>query len=76
MMAFTAVIEGGEYGDSLNFYGVYRIGAALSKLSVTGGTGKFKNTCGYAEVRSLFPSGQNVIDGAEMLLRITIYLRY
>ncbi|XP_030470069.1 dirigent protein 18 [Syzygium oleosum] len=76
MMAFTAVIEGGEYGDSLNFYGVYRIGAALSKLSVTGGTGKFKNACGYAEVRSLFPSGQNVIDGAEMLLRITIYLRY
>lgn len=76
MMAFTAVIEGGEYGDSLNFYGVYRIGAALSKLSVTGGTGKYQNACGYAEVRSLIPSGQNVIDGAEMLLRMTIYLRY
>ncbi|XP_030534055.1 dirigent protein 18 [Rhodamnia argentea] len=76
MMAFTAMIEGGEYGDSLNFYGVYKIGSTLSKLSVTGGTGKFRNACGYAEVRSLISPGQPVIDGAEMLLRIAVYLRY
>lgn len=76
MMAFTAMIEGGEYGDSLNFYGVYKIGSSLSKLSVTGGTGKFMNACGYAEVRSLFSPGQNLVDGAEMLLRIAVYLRY
>ncbi|XP_058092292.1 dirigent protein 18-like [Magnolia sinica] len=76
MMAFTAMIEGGEYGDSLNFFGVYKIGSATSHLSVTGGTGKFKNACGFAEVRSLFPSGQHVMDGTETLLRITVHLTY
>ncbi|KAK6929656.1 Dirigent protein [Dillenia turbinata] len=74
MMAFTAMMEGGEYVDSLNFYEVYRIGGTMSKLSVTGGTGKFKNACGFAEVRSLIPPGQHVTDGAETSLRITIHL--
>ncbi|KAL9319056.1 hypothetical protein ACSQ67_015573 [Phaseolus vulgaris] len=46
MMAFTAIFEGGEYGDSLNFYGLYKIGSTLSKLSVIGGTGKFKSARG------------------------------
>lgn len=76
MMAFTAVLEGGEYGDSINFFGVYKIGSPMSKLSVTGGTGKFKNACGFAEVRPLIPSGQHVTDGAEALLRIIIHLTY
>ncbi|KAG9447706.1 hypothetical protein H6P81_013834 [Aristolochia fimbriata] len=76
MMAFTAMIEGGEYGDSLSFFGVYKVGSAMSHVSVTGGTGKFKNASGFAEIRSLFPSGQHVIDGAETLLRITVHLTY
>ncbi|KAK0608212.1 hypothetical protein LWI29_027207 [Acer saccharum] len=76
MTAFTAVIEGGEYGDSLNFYGIYKIGSVMSRLSVTGGTGKFKNACGFAEVRALIPPGQHVTDGAETLLRITVHLSY
>lgn len=76
MMVFTAMMEGGEYGDSLNFFGVYKIGSAMSRLSVTGGTGKFKNACGFGEVRSLIPAGQRVTDGAEALLRITIHLNY
>ena len=76
MMAFTAMIEGGEYGDSLNFFGVYKIGSAMSRLSVTSGTGKFKNACGFGEVRPLIPSGQHVTDGAETLLRITVHLSY
>ncbi|OVA02227.1 Plant disease resistance response protein [Macleaya cordata] len=76
MMAFTAMIEGGEYGNSLNFFGVYKIGSAMSRLSITSGTGKFKNACGYAEVRSLVPPGQHVTDGAETLLRITVHLTY
>ncbi|KAK3029529.1 hypothetical protein RJ639_038488 [Escallonia herrerae] len=76
MMAFTAMMEGGEYGDSLNFFGVYKIGSAMSRLSVTGGTGKFKNACGFAEVRSLIPAGQHVTDGAEALLRMTLHLTY
>ncbi|WOH08649.1 hypothetical protein DCAR_0728093 [Daucus carota subsp. sativus] len=74
MMAFTAMLEGGEYGDSLNFFGVFRIGSTMSRLSVTGGTGKFKHACGFAEVRSLIPAGQHVADGVESLLRITIHL--
>lgn len=76
MMAFTAMVEGGEYGDSLNFYGVYRIGSPSSHLSVTGGTGKFNNARGIAEVRSLIPPGQHVTDGAETLLRVTVHLSY
>ncbi|GAY42396.1 hypothetical protein CUMW_066520 [Citrus unshiu] len=76
MMAFTAMIEEGEYGDSLNFYGVYKIGSTMSHLSVTGGTGKFKHACGLAEVRPLIPAGQHVTDGAESLLRITANLKY
>uniref|UniRef100_A0A7N0UKN9 Dirigent protein n=1 Tax=Kalanchoe fedtschenkoi TaxID=63787 RepID=A0A7N0UKN9_KALFE len=76
MMAFTAMFEGGEYGDSLNFYGVFRIGSPMSRLSITGGTGKFKQALGFAEVRSLIPSGQTVTDGAEAMLRIAIYLNH
>lgn len=76
MMAFTVMMEGGEYGDSLNFFGVYKIGSVMSKLSLTGGTGKYKNACGFAEVRSLIPAGQHVTDGVETLLRITVYLKY
>lgn len=76
MMAFTAMIEGGEYGDSLNFFGVYKIGSAMSRLSVTSGTGKFKNARGFGEVRPLIASGQHVIDGGETLLRIAVHLSY
>lgn len=76
LMAFTAMIEGGEYNDNLNFFGVYLIGSTFSQLSVTGGTGKFKNACGTAEVRPLIPSGQQATDGAETLLRIIVNLKY
>ncbi|KAL7157668.1 hypothetical protein ABFS83_02G092800 [Erythranthe nasuta] len=76
MMAFTAMMEGGEFGDSINFFGVFKIGSTMSRLSVTGGTGKFKNACGFAEVRSLIPAGQHVADGVETLLRITVHLTY
>ncbi|KAF3457474.1 hypothetical protein FNV43_RR02132 [Rhamnella rubrinervis] len=76
MMVFTAMFEGGEYGDSLNFYGIFRIGSSMSHLSVIGGTGKFKNAGGFAEVRSLIPPGQQVTDGAETLLRIIVHLSY
>ncbi|KAF0913716.1 hypothetical protein E2562_024598 [Oryza meyeriana var. granulata] len=74
MMAFTAMMEGGEYGDTLNFFGVYEVGSAMCRLPITGGTGKFKGACGFAEVRPLIASGQHVTDGAETLLRITVHL--
>lgn len=74
MMAFTAMMEGGEYGDTINFFGVYKVGTPLCRLSITGGTGKFKGACGFAEVRPLIASGQHVTDGAETLLRITVHL--
>jgi len=74
MMAFTAVFEGGEYGDSLNFYGLYKIGSTMSRLCVIGGTGKFKSARGFAELRPLIPPGQVSTDGAETLLRITVHL--
>ncbi|KAI5348290.1 PREDICTED: dirigent [Prunus dulcis] len=76
LMAFTAMMEGGEYNDNLNFYGVYKIGSTKSQLSVTGGTGKFKNANGIAELQPLIPPGQHATDGAETLLRITVHLKY
>ncbi|KAJ4722876.1 Dirigent protein [Melia azedarach] len=76
MMAFTALMEEGEYGDSLNFYGVYKIASAMTHLTVTGGTGKYKNACGLAEVRPLIPPGQHVTDGVQTLLRFTVHLKY
>ncbi|XP_031484083.1 dirigent protein 16-like [Nymphaea colorata] len=76
MMAFTALLEGGEFGDSLNMFGVYRLGVPMSRLSVTGGTGKFKHATGFADVQPLIPTGQHVTDGAETLLRITVHLVY
>ncbi|XP_050219212.1 dirigent protein 18-like [Mercurialis annua] len=76
MMAFTAFFEEGEFGDSLNFYGIYKIGSSMSHLSVTGGTGKYKNAVGIAELRGLIPTGQHFIDGAESLLRIIVHLQY
>nr|KYP73603.1 Disease resistance response protein 206 family [Cajanus cajan] len=76
MMAFNVLFEGGEYGDSLNFYGLYKIGSTMSKLSVIGGTGKFKSARGFAELRPLIPPGQVSTDGAETLLRITVHLHY
>ncbi|XP_050219213.1 dirigent protein 18-like [Mercurialis annua] len=76
MMAFTAMFEGGEYGDSLNFYGVYRTAGTYSRLSVTGGTGKYKNANGFAEMRSLIPPGQRFINGAVTLLRMSVYLNH
>ncbi|GKA88595.1 plant disease resistance response protein, partial [Tanacetum coccineum] len=72
MMTFTAMMEDGEYGDSINFFGVYHIGSAMSRLSITGGTGKYLHACGFAEVRSLIPAGQIVADGVESLLRLTV----
>ena len=76
LMAFTAMMEGGEFNDNLNFFGVYTIGSTMSQLSVTGGTGKFKNAYGIAELRPLIPPGQISTDGAETLLRITVHLQY
>ncbi|XP_045806181.1 dirigent protein 16-like [Trifolium pratense] len=76
MMVFTALFEGGEYGDSLNFYGLFKIGSTMSRLSVIGGTGKFKYAKGFGELRPLIPPGQVATDGAETLLRITVHLNY
>ncbi|KAL2326574.1 hypothetical protein Fmac_025632 [Flemingia macrophylla] len=77
MMAFSVLFEGGEYGDTLNFYGLYKIGSTMSQLSVIGGTGKFKSARGFAELRPLIPPpGQVSTDGAETLLRITVHLNY
>ncbi|KAK7393228.1 hypothetical protein VNO78_21772 [Psophocarpus tetragonolobus] len=76
MMTFTALFEEGEYGDSLNFYGLYKIGSSKSQLSVIGGTGKFKGARGFAELKPLIPPGQVSTDGAETLLRITVHLNY
>ncbi|GKD71285.1 hypothetical protein Tco_1325375 [Tanacetum coccineum] len=76
MMTFTAMMEDGEYGDSINFFGVYHIGSAMSRLSITGDTCMYLHACGFAEVRSLIPAGQIVADGVESLLRLTVHLSY
>nr|GEY74002.1 dirigent protein 16-like [Tanacetum cinerariifolium] len=59
-----------KYGDSINFFGVYHIGSAMSRLYITGGTGKYLHACGFAEVQSLIPACQIVADAVESLLRL------
>ncbi|KAK9288289.1 hypothetical protein L1049_016740 [Liquidambar formosana] len=44
------MIEGGEYGDSLNFFGVYKIGSTMSRLSVTSGTGSLRILVGSLRI--------------------------
>lgn len=63
-MAFTAMMAGGKYNNNLNFFGVYTIGSNKSQLSVTSGTGKFKNANGIAELKRLILPGQSATDGA------------
>ncbi|KAJ7009989.1 hypothetical protein NC653_000642 [Populus alba x Populus x berolinensis] len=67
MMAFTAMFEGGEYGDSLNFYGMYKIGSTQytsCQLPVALVNSRMRGV--FRRSDRLYLSGQHFI---EMVLR-------
>ncbi|XP_038890829.1 dirigent protein 25 [Benincasa hispida] len=75
-MAFTTMFESGHYVDSLSFFGVHRTAVSESHLAIMGGTGKYVNAKGYANVKTLPGTNQHETDGVETLLQITVYISY
>ncbi|KAK1270147.1 hypothetical protein QJS04_geneDACA019978 [Acorus gramineus] len=79
-VAFTAMFEeGGDYKDSLSFFGVQRMVGAEeeeSRVAVMGGTGKYVGVKGYATVRAVVTGGgeEHVTDGVGTLLQFFVYL--
>ncbi|KAM6544778.1 hypothetical protein CsatB_025514 [Cannabis sativa] len=78
MMTCTVVMEGGEYGDSINLFGVYyresSSATSSSRLAVVGGTGKYNKAGGFAEIRLVVRSGPRGVYGGVTLLRIIVHL--
>lgn len=75
-MAFTTMFESGHYVDSLSFFGVHRTAVSESHLAIMGGTGKYVNAKGYANVKTLPGTNQHETDGVETLLQFTVYITY
>ncbi|KAL0541024.1 hypothetical protein IC582_021054 [Cucumis melo] len=75
-MAFTTMFESGHYVDSLSFFGVHRTAVSESHLAIMGGTGKYVNARGYANVKTLPGINQHETDGVETLLQFTVYISY
>eukprot|EP01018_Ginkgo_biloba_P020775 Gb_07262 [translate_table: standard] len=72
LMAFSAVMENDEFGDSINFFGIDRISLPERQIAVIGGTGKFKNAQGYATIQTVHESD----NGFQTLLKFIVYLTY
>ncbi|KAG6602348.1 Dirigent protein 25, partial [Cucurbita argyrosperma subsp. sororia] len=70
-MAFTTMFQSGHYVDSLSFFGVHRTAVSESHLAIMGGTGKYVNAKGYANVKTLPGANQQQTDGVETLLQFT-----
>lgn len=75
-MAFTTMFQSGNYVDSLSFFGVHRTAVSESHLAIMGGTGKYVNAKGYANVKTLPGTNQHETDGVETLLQFTVYISY
>ncbi|XP_022923163.1 dirigent protein 25-like [Cucurbita moschata] len=75
-MAFTTMFQSGHYVDSLSFFGVHRTAVSESHLAIMGGTGKYVNAKGYANVKTLPGANQQQTDGVETLLQFTVYISY
>ncbi|XP_042489340.1 dirigent protein 10-like [Macadamia integrifolia] len=90
MMAMTAKFAdgeeggGGEYKDSLSFFGVHRTDAYESHISVIGGSGKYEGANGFATVKAVKLGSQDDSSTAAAaattttaaLLQFTVYISY
>ncbi|XP_021739599.1 dirigent protein 25-like [Chenopodium quinoa] len=77
VMALTAMFETGGYADTICFFGVHLLGVSESQMAVMGGTGKFVNAKGYAIIKTLPPSKNQVqTDGVETVVQFTVYVTY
>ncbi|XP_042489354.1 dirigent protein 9-like [Macadamia integrifolia] len=77
-MAFTALFHGGAQvpDDTISFFGVHRTVATESQVAVVGGTGKYENAKGYANIQTLQASNDHTTDGVETLHQFSVYLSY
>lgn len=75
-LVLTAVFEGegGEYADTISFFGVHRTAAPESHIAVIGGTGKYEDAKGFAAVQTLQPADSHTTDGVETLLQFSVHL--
>ncbi|KAF0904234.1 hypothetical protein E2562_033006 [Oryza meyeriana var. granulata] len=74
-LLLTAMFEGGvEHGDTLSFFGVHRMAAPESHVTIIGGTGKYENAKGFAAIQTLHPGDEHTTDGVETLLQFSIHL--
>ncbi|XP_072985644.1 dirigent protein 9-like [Typha latifolia] len=73
-LLLTAMFEGGEYADTLSFFGVHHSAAPESHIAIIGGTGKYENAKGYAAIETLHPTDQHMTDGVETLLQFSVFL--
>ncbi|XP_006850695.2 dirigent protein 9 [Amborella trichopoda] len=72
MIILTALMEeGGEYGGSISFFGVYNIKEHVSQVAVVGGTSKYHGAKGYATIQFLPPTEDHAMDG---VLQFNAYL--
>ncbi|XP_043699745.1 dirigent protein 9-like [Telopea speciosissima] len=77
-MALTALFHGGAQApdDTISFFGVHRTVATESQVAVVGGTGKYENAKGYANIQTLQSSNDHTTDGVETLHQFSVYLSY
>ncbi|KAI4382360.1 hypothetical protein MLD38_008333 [Melastoma candidum] len=77
-MAFTVMFGdgGGEEDkeeDSISLFGVHRTAAPVSLIAIVGGTGKYAEASGYAEIETLHGLDEHLTDGIETLLQINVH---
>lgn len=74
MIAMVASFdENGNMGDSLKFFGLHHSAALESHIAVIGGTGRYFEANGFATVRNVAASANEII-GRQNLL-VTVYLK-
>lgn len=73
MIAMVASFDGnGNVGDSLKFFGLHHSAALESHIAVIGGTGRYFEANGFATVRNVAASANEI---ARKNLLVTVYLK-
>ncbi|KAJ4979427.1 hypothetical protein NE237_010207 [Protea cynaroides] len=78
-MAVTALFHSGDHAapdDTISFFGVHRTATPESQIAVVGGTGKYENARGYANIQTLHSTNDHTTDGVETLHQFSVYISY
>ncbi|XAR72058.1 hypothetical protein NMG60_11018558 [Bertholletia excelsa] len=76
MIAMRASFTGGESQDGLRLFGVHRRDLLESHVAVIGGTGKYENANGYAEIRTVNVSSSEREKTSERSYRVLLFNVY